>query len=163
VIQLRLQDGYCIDTNALIDIHNHYYPPDIFPGLWKDIEELVNQGVLIAPGEVFSEICAKDDGLAKWVIAKKSKMIIALDTDQIQIVQSIVKNFPGLIDYNRTIPDADPFVIALAKCRSWSVITSEKPSNSIVKPKIPNVCKSLNVKCIKILDFFRESGLIYVR
>lgn len=101
MIQLRLQDGYCIDTNALIDIHNHYYPPDIFPGLWNDIEELVNQGILIAPAEVFSEICSKDDGLAKWVIANKSKMIIALDTNQIQIVQGIVKKFPGLIDYNR--------------------------------------------------------------
>lgn len=160
MIQLRLQEGYCIDTSALIDLHTNHYPPDIFPGLWKDLEILVDQGLLIAPDEVFREICAKDDGLAKWGKSNK-KMFIPLDVDQSQEVSRILEKFPGLVDQNKTIPEADPFLIALAKCRAWTIVTSEKPNNSPVKPKIPNVCKSLNVKWIKLLEFFREVELKY--
>ena len=94
MIQLRLQEGYCIDTSALIDMHTNHYPPDIFPGLWKDLESLVDQGLLIAPDEVFHEICVKDDGLAKWGKSNK-KMFIPLDVDQSQEVSRILEKFPG--------------------------------------------------------------------
>jgi len=160
LIQLRLREGYCIDTSALIDLHTNHYPPDIFPGLWKDLEYLVDQGLLIAPDEVFQEIRVKDDELAKWGKANK-KMFIPLDSDQSREVSAILEKFPGLVDRNKTIPEADPFLIALAKCRAWTVVTSEKPSNSSVRPKIPNVCKSLNVRWIKLLEFFREIDLKY--
>lgn len=102
----------------------------------------------------------KDDALAKWGKSNK-KMFISLDGDQSQEVSLILKRFPGLVDQNKTIPEADPFIIALAKCRAWTVVTSERPNNSPVKPKIPNVCKSLNVKWIKLLEFFREMELEY--
>jgi len=160
LIQLRLQEGYCIDTSALIDLHTNHYPPDIFPGLWNDLESLVDQGLLIAPDEVFREICVKDDELAKWGKANR-KMFTPLDDDQIREVYSILEKFPGLVDLNKTIPEADPFLIALAKCRAWTVVTSEKPNNSPVRPKIPNVCKGLNVRWIKLLEFFREVKLKY--
>lgn len=151
-------EGYCIDTSALIDLHTNHYPPDIFPGLWKDIESIVKQGLLISPDEVYREARQKDDGLARWGKTHKG-MFVSLDEDQIQEVRRILKEFPGLVDPNKTIPDADPFLIALAKCRAWTVVTSEKPNNSPLRPKIPNVCKSLNVKCIRLLEFFREIKL----
>jgi len=126
----------------------------------KDLEFLVDQGLLIAPDEVFQEIRVKDDELAKWGKFNK-KMFVPLDTDQSLEVSAILEKFPGLVDRNKTIPEADPFLIALAKCRAWTVVTSEKPSNSSVRPKIPNVCKSLNVRWIKLLEFFREIELKY--
>lgn len=161
MIQLRLQEGYCIDTSALIDLHTNHYPPDIFPGLWNDLQSLVDQGLLIAPDEVFQEICRKDDGLAKWGKSNR-KMFLPLDSDQIQAVSIILEKFPGLVDQNKTIPEADPFIIALAKCRAWTVVTSERPNNSPVRPKIPNVCSSINVRWIKLLEFFREIKLKYI-
>jgi len=155
-----LQGGYCIDTSALIDLHTNHYPPDIFPGLWKDLESLVYHGLLIAPDEVFQEICRKDDGLAKWGKSNR-KMFIPLDSDQIQAVSNILERFPGLVDQNKTIPDADPFIIALAKCRAWTVVTSERPNNSPDRPRIPNVCNSINVRWITLLEFSRAAKLIY--
>jgi len=91
----------------------------------------------------------------------QQKMFIPLDSDQSREVSAILEKFPGLVDRNKTIPEADPFLIALAKCRAWTVVTSERPSNSSVRPKIPNVCKSLNVRWIKLLEFFREIDLKY--
>lgn len=160
MIQLRLREGYCIDTSSLIDLHINHYPPDVFPGLRKDLEALVDQGLFIAPDEVFQEICVKDDGLAKWGKRNK-KMFMPLDGDLSQEVSSILGKFPGLVDKNKTTPQADPFIIALAKSRAWTVVTSERPNNSPIRPKIPNVCKSINVRWIKILEFFREIELTY--
>lgn len=112
MIQLRLREGYCIDTSALIDLHTNHYPPDVFPGLWNDLEFLIEQGLFIAPEEVFQEICVKDDGLAKWGKSNKT-MFIPLDADQIGEVSRILERFPGLVDQHKTIPEADPFLIAL--------------------------------------------------
>lgn len=88
-------------------------------------------------------------------------MFVPLDGDQSQEVSSILGKFPGLVDKNKTTPQADPFIIALAKCRAWTLVTSERPNNSLVRPKIPNVCKSFNVRWIKLLEFFREIELTY--
>ena len=157
MIQLRLQQGYCIDTSALIDLHTNHYPP-IFSRLWKDLESLSIR-VLIAPDEVFHEICVKDDGLAKW---GKSDKKCSFPLMSIKVRKSHVSwKISRFVDQNKTIPEADPFLIALAKCRAWTVVTSERPNNSPVKPKIPNVCKSLNVRWIKLLEFFREAELKY--
>lgn len=102
----------------------------------------------------------KDDGLAKWGKSNKN-MFIPLDGDQSREVSIILEKFPGLVDQNKTIPEADPFLIALAKCRAWTVVTSERPNNSPIRPKIPNVCKNLSVRWIKLLEFFREVEFKY--
>jgi hypothetical protein len=152
---LELFPGYCIDTNALIDLWRRFYPPDIFSSLWKEIENIISQGKLIAPREVFDELGKQDDELYKW--AKRNKQMYKnLDREQMKQVCNILKQFKELIDTNKETPDADPFVIALAKNKGWTVITSEKPANLGGHPKIPDVCKNYNIKCIPLIKFFRE-------
>lgn len=152
---LELFPGYCIDTNALIDLWRRFYPPDIFTSLWKKIENLISQGELIAPCEVFSELEKQDDELLKWV-KKHKKMFKDLDNEQINLMRKILRQFPNLIDANKITPDADPFVIALAISKGWTVITSEKAATPGGHPKIPDVCENYNVKCIPLIEFFRE-------
>lgn len=155
--------GYCIDTSALISLWKRTYSPDVFRSLWKNLENLISQGRLIAPREVLNELEKygdKDDELLKW--AKRHRgMFEDLDYNQLNLVQDILKHFPNLVDANKTIPDADPFVIALAMAKRWTVITSEQPTNLTAnpsaRPKIPNVCEYFNVKCYyDLLEFFRE-------
>jgi hypothetical protein len=57
---------------------------------------------------------------------------------------------------NRSV--GDPWVIALAQARGLTVVTGEKATGSLLKPKIPDVCKDLGVSCIEIVDFFRKQG-----
>ena len=75
--QTRLTQGYVIDTSALIDIFREY-SSEVFPTLWKDIEKLIKQRLLIAPKEVLNELKRKDDELSKWA-AKHQNMFIELD------------------------------------------------------------------------------------
>ncbi len=68
MIQARIDEGFCIDTCALIDLWRRYYPPDVFPGLWADIEKLIGQGRLIAPREVLEELRGVDDEMLEWAL-----------------------------------------------------------------------------------------------
>ncbi len=152
----ELLPGHCIDTNALIDLWRRVYPPDVFKGLWEKIEGQVEEGFLIAPKEVLSELEQQDDELLRWAKLHR-KMFKALDADQQRHVAEILERFPDLVDPNKVTPDADPFVIALAMSQGWKVITSEAPSRG-GRPKIPNVCSSFGIGCLSLLEFFREKN-----
>lgn len=153
--------GYCIDTCSLVDLWMRFYPPDVFQTLWeKDLESLFYHGLLIAPQEVFNELNHQEDLLFDWA-KKHKKMFRDLDEEQVKLVREIVKNFPKLIDSRKTTADADPFIIALAKSKGWTVITSEIPDPQRKKPKIPDVCQEYSVKCISLVEFFREQGWRY--
>ena len=157
--QMRLQSGYCIDTCALIDLDP--YPQDIFSKLWQDLGRLAKDGLLIAPNEVYNEIGREYDGDVQRWTRKNREMFIELDEDQIIVVKAIEKEFKDFVDTEKTIPDADPFLIALAKSRgNWTVVTQEKPSTNLI-PKIPDVCKSIGIPCINLFDFFRNCNLKY--
>jgi len=156
----ELFPGYCTDTNALIDLWRRKYAPDVFPSLWGKIEKLIFQGELIAPREVLNELEKQDDELLKWA-KKHKKMFKDLDNEQQRQVRNILKEFPRLVDENKETAEADPFVIALAISKGWTVITSEQPANieanPSARPKIPDVCGHYNVKCVyELIEFFRE-------
>ncbi len=116
--------GYVIDTSALIDLWRRHYAKDVFPNVWKRLDELIHDGKLAAPHEVRDELHSCDDELLGW--AQKQKFFVKIDAEQIALVQDIINNFPSLISKEKTIADADPFVIALARAKGWAVVTSEK-------------------------------------
>ncbi|MCD6318324.1 DUF4411 family protein [Candidatus Aerophobetes bacterium] len=156
---------YCIDTSALIDM-KILYPQDIFSSLWKNMEKLIKQRRLISPYEVLEELRKKDDELLKWAEIHKS-MFKNLDANQLEKVRDILRLFPNLVDFQKTTPDADPFVIALAMCEEqqrtlWEeqriVVSEEKPAHPGARPKIPDVCKSYGVECISLMEFFRKEN-----
>jgi hypothetical protein len=156
--QIPLFPSYCIDTSALIDAWRVIYPPDLFPTLWdNDLTDLISEGLLVAPQEVLDELKQRDDELFEWAKDQNHKeMFKDLDEEQVNLVRQIESKFPGLIDIKKSTADADPFIIALAKSRGLTVITSEKSRPR--KPNIPDVCKAYDVKCVTLQEFFREQG-----
>lgn len=147
-----------MDTSALIDLWRVQYPPDVFPSLWAKIESLVHNKEMASPKEVLRELASKDDELLRWVkIRDIKKMFKTIDREQQNHVSNILGRFPDLIDQYAMV-GADPFVIALAMSRGWTVITSERPANPGGRPKIPDVCKAYNIKCVGLLGFFREKN-----
>jgi len=151
----RLFPGYCIDTSALIDLGRHY-PRKVFKGVWEKVEALVAAGDLVAPREVQKELEQIDDEVARW--AKKQRALFkGLDSAQIQEVRAIVARFPNLVDLSKTIPDADPFIIALARTEGLTVVTSEKPKGPGGQ-KVPNVCNDLGVPWLNLVPFFEKQG-----
>ncbi|MCD6496019.1 MAG: DUF4411 family protein [Candidatus Aenigmarchaeota archaeon] len=155
---------YVIDTSSLVGLNRHN-PIDVFPGLWKKLEGLVNKERLVAPREVMYEILQNDDHLSKWV--KKQKRMFKDPTPrQIELVKEIVSRYPSLINLDNKY-SADPWVIALAKELATNpqttvfyikriVVSEEKLRGN--KIKIPLVCNNYQIENMDIVTMFRTEG-----
>lgn len=155
---------YIIDTSSLIQLSKHN-PHDVYPGVWKELEGLVDTGKLLAPKEVLNEIIKLDDGLSKWG-KKHARMFKEPTEEQIKIVRKILEKYPSLVKSESEF-DADPWVIALAIELSQNpqktlfeikriVVTEEKLRGN--KIKIPFVCQDFKIESIDIIDMFRAEG-----
>lgn len=118
------------------------------------MENLVSQGRLVAPREVLRELEQVDDELLRWASECKA-MFHPLDQHQLDVVRAIETAFPDLVDPNKTIPDADPFVVALATSMAATVITSESARG---RQKIPNVCSRYDVVCVDLVGLFKKEA-----
>lgn len=146
---------YSIDTSSILEARNRHYPPDVFPGLWQKIDDLITAGRLKATEEVKREIDRIDDETRKWSRAQ-SNLYVPLDRAQIIESQAILKDFSNLVDLVTGNSSADPFVIAMAKLNNHVLVTQEKWTNSTKKTKIPNVCAHYRVPYITVLEFIRR-------
>jgi len=50
-------------------------------------------------------------------------------------------------------------VIALAMVKSGTVVTEEKPTGNIAKPRIPDVCDALGVHCLTPKEYIEAQGV----
>ncbi len=160
------QERYCLDTNTWIYLWRYYYPIDIFPSVWEKIEEAIENSIVRSPMEVYYELESGKDALFEW-LKKRKEAFYALDSSQQQHVIKIMEKFPNFVDTEKSLTDADPFVIAMAIDQELSVVTMEKFKNiqdndRIAKPKIPNVCQHFSVPFINNIPvFLRELGWIF--
>jgi uncharacterized protein DUF4411 len=148
---------YCIDTSALLDGWERWYPPEIFPSLWKRLAALIKEGKLIAPEDVLIELKKKDDDLTKWVKAQAG-LFQPLDIPTQEALREVMGSFERLVNTQKDRSTADPVVIALAKARGFAVVTGEKPSGNPSRPKIPDVCESFSIRHLNLTMLIRENG-----
>ena len=154
-------NNYIMDSSSLIELNRHN-PIDIFPSVWKNMESLISEGLLVAPVEVLHEITEKDDQLSKW--AKTRSSFFRDPTEkQIKHLKGILKSYPSMVREDREC-DADPWVIALAIEMTTDsqqtlfqiekiVVTEEKLRGE--KIRIPFVCQKYSIDSIDIIEMFR--------
>lgn len=147
---------YSIDSSGVLDLFR-YYPPDVFPTIWAQLDGASRSGNIFAIDEVYRELEKKDDAAFQWLKARLG-MIVAIDTQIQESVTKILAAHGRLVDTRRNRSSGDPFVIALAQARSMSVVTGERASGVIAKPNIPDVCAVLRIPCINVLTMFRNEG-----
>ena len=147
---------YSIDTSAILDGYNRYYPPDVFPALWKNIEILIKNGDLKATEIVLQELKIKKDDTYKWAEQQKEGLFVPIDESIQKTVSKIMEKYPRILAESKKNKrnKADPFVIALAKKHGATVISGEK-EGSENKPKIPFICQNFKIKHITFLQFIR--------
>lgn len=156
-----MPDIYCVDTSSLIALHRQF-PRDVFPGVWENVEKLVASGRLLAPKEVFAEIERGDDELVSWA-RRHTRMFRPLDAVQIEAARQILAEFPSLADASKETPQADPFVIALAKIGNERPALPLLPNRHVVVTEerrrgIPTACARYSIECISLLELFRKEG-----
>jgi hypothetical protein len=151
---MELFQYHCIDTSALISMWREHYRPKNFPSVWRLMEEHIDRGELVAPREVYEELAQGNDDLFEFVKRKQNKLFKELDEEQSRFVFEIKAKFPKLSDYNKAVPDADPFVVALAMQKGWKVVTSESDKSPY---KIPAACRFYRIPCLSPADFIQEN------
>jgi hypothetical protein len=151
---------YSVDTSSILDGWNRYWPPDVFPGFWKKVDEAIDDGRMVATEEVLGELKKKDDAVFKWAKARK-KMFVPIDDEIQEAVTNILGRFPKLLDTRRNRSSCDPWVIGLAQTRGLSVLTGERPTTSADRPHIPDVCVAFGVRWFGLVQLARDEGWVF--
>lgn len=143
---------YSIDTSCLVHGWRRAYPPKRFPGLWAQIDTLIDDGRLIGSIEVYNELEKKDDDIFAWAKERKGALFREIDDDVQGAVVHIMATYPKLVDTGKGKSGADPFVIAQAlACNPALTVITQEQGGSEGKPRIPFVCQAEGVPCIDLL------------
>ncbi len=148
---------YSFDTSALLNGRRDLLPPEVFPSLWVNIDVMIAEGQIRCVDVVKHELAKKDDAVLKWAGAR-SKLFVPLEEDIQMATRRVLREHPKLTGVGAGRNAADPFVIGLALARSCTVVTEERRTGNVTRPKIPDVCDALDVPCISLVEFLRNQG-----
>jgi len=148
---------YSIDTSALIHAWRRAYPPKNFSSFWAKIEDLIDDGVILASVEVLNELKKKDDEIHDWCNNRPDAFCVEIDDDLQEYLAHIMGTYPRLVDTVKGRSGGDPFVIALARSYTPSALTviTQEGFGKKNSPKIPDVCKSEQIPCINLVELIQ--------
>ena len=153
---------YSFDTSAFFAAFHERYPIDYFPTLWGMVKKLI-QSNRLKMSQVIYEETVKDSEVKKWFNQNQLKRFLHVSIDEsIQArVREILSEFPRLIDTRRQKSGGDPWCIALALITDHGiVVTEEKPTDSVKRPHIPDVCLHFNIEWINLVELIKRENWI---
>jgi hypothetical protein len=130
----------------------------VFVSLWQALEESVEVGVLTSVDEVLKELQKSDGTITQWA-KERREMFTRPSLEEQRIVLDIVTRFPDVMKKKNLlmgIPEADPFLIAKASVKGYTVMTMERKKPNAAK--IPNICEHYEVSCVNLFEFFARQG-----
>jgi hypothetical protein len=149
---------FVFDTSAYLNGWHDHLPPKTFGSVWTFISDEMAKGRIIAPREVLTELLRKDDDVATWARDRRSSFVEP--TEEVQRrAGEIYNEFP-----NPGIRDgADPFVIAEAEARGFTVVTYEGRSFNGVPTRrwdrqMPGICQRHSVDCATLPESLAQLG-----
>lgn len=155
--------AYLLDANVFIQAKNLHYGFDFCPAFWDWLIEKNSTGEVYSIEKVGDEIEAGFDELAAWVGQQGSEFFVKPDAAIIPALRDVStwvtgqKYEPAAV--NTFLQVADYYLIASALAHGHTVITHEKPSASLKRIKIPEVCIGLNVKFMSPYEMLRHQRL----
>lgn len=151
--------AYLLDANVFIQAKNEYYGMDFCPGFWDWLDGSNQAGVVASVAIVGEELTAGHDQLAQWSASRENEFFIQPDDS----VFAAMAQIGAWIDGQRfTSPAVEEFIgsadhtlVGHALSKKMTVVTHEKPSTSLKKVKIPDVCDEFRVACITPFEMLR--------
>ena len=153
---------YSLDTSALIDGMERFYPMGNFPALWNRVDDLIKTGRVHVSEEAWNEAVSVDSALKDWCTdssAGRERCVVPTDAAIATVAGAIVQQFPKWTQQGNK-NQADPFVIAVAEIRSCMVISGET-NGGPGRPKIPYVCGQRQVKHGRFIDVVLAEGWVF--
>lgn len=149
------------DTSAYLSGWRHHFRPRNFPGVWTLIERALDDGRIVSPRAVYTELEAKDDDVFAWARPRA-----ALFVDATEVVQRAVGVIEQALPHNPLRNVADPWVVAEAQARGWTVITYEGQTFAGVPTtrwhrSMPGICQEYHVACATLPDAIDTLGGVF--
>lgn len=160
-------ERYLLDANVFIQASRQYYPFDIAPGFWTNLEEHARAGRVRSIDRVKSELLRGNDDLADWAKGRRfiggfastrGQEVVVAYTEIMTWVEAQPKFFDAA---KAQFADcADGWLVAYAKAHGWIIVTHETYDKEVRKRvKIPNVCKAFQVEYVAPWDMLRVLGV----
>jgi hypothetical protein len=131
--------------------------PHVFQTLWANIEGMIAQGAIRSVDLVKDELARREDEIYRWALEQPGLFVPI--TEPIQLAtRDILRAFARLVGVGNGRSGADPFVIALALAEGAAVVTEETMSGRPERPRIPDVCAGMGVRCLTLMGFVEEQG-----
>jgi len=151
---------YSFDTSSLLNGQRDLFPPETFPTLWERIADMIESGSIRCVDVVRDELSVRDDSVHAWVKSQPG-LFVPLTPQIQQATRIVLSRHPRLVGIGNGRSGADPFVIGLALANRGTVVTEERASGNLTKPKIPDVCDALGVRRMNLLRFIQEQGWVF--
>jgi predicted nucleic acid-binding protein len=158
--------AYLLDTNVFIQAKSLHYGFDFCPAFWDWLVEKNREGDVLSIEKVFDELQGRGDELSQWASQRGERLFLKPDSALLPALAT-VSQWVSAQTYSPAAADrflqlADYYLIAYALAHGHTVVTHEKPANSINHIKIPNVCIGLKVKCMTPFAMLRTERARFV-
>lgn len=159
---------YLIDTNILIE-GSRRYPFEIFPGYWRELENLSVSGKLFFHEKVKDEIVVWGDQISDWfnkTVAPAT--VLKINEEELSSYRDLVvwtkeKRLPLYKPEAVTefLSVADSWMVASANSRDFKIVTYEAGApNGTKRVKIPDAAQAFGVQCIDPIQMLRNEQIV---
>lgn len=168
---ISTSEKFLIDSNTLISASRLYYAHDLVPTFWEILNAKAENGTIYILDMVKDEICKGEDWLKEWLDNDETSILVCNHVDS-----EIISKYAEIMQYIQTCgfynsnglnnwaknDVADPWLIAAAAVKAYTLITFEQPSGSLSiknksgKVKIPDVANHFNVKVHNLYHMMRQ-------
>jgi hypothetical protein len=162
--------SFLIDSNSFITPSLNYYPFDMLPKFWEQLQAHIEKGSIFILDMVKREIEQGDDELSNWICNIKIPQLIDHRTKEILFNYAEVLNYIQDSSFysDRALNKwsqptiADPWLIATALTYNLTIVSFEQPAGNLNSanrsnnPKIPDICSAFNVKYTNLFHMMRQ-------
>ena len=158
--------AYLLDANVLIQDKNLHYGFDSCPGFWDWVVLRHGEGRVSSVSRVGDELLAGTDALADWAQERGRAFFLEPDPRTLPalaaVSQWVLSNQYEPAAINTFLQVTDYYLVAQAQAHGHTVVTSEIPSDSTRRIKIPNVCIGLGVPYVTTFETLRRERARFV-
>ena len=152
---------YLLDADTLITGDREAYPLKRFKTFWTWLCHQGNLGNVKIPLEQYEEITEGQGALVDWLKQTDIKQALLLneDADPVLVDHVIQRGYGNLTEDEIERVGRDPFLIAYATAAvgQRTIVSFERsmPAKQRANRKVPDVCLTFGVPCIKLFDMIR--------
>lgn len=171
-----MDEKFLLDANTFITPFQNYYPFDFAQGFWKQFAVKLKLDSVHILDIAKSEIMKGEDELSAWlnsisdanIVDRRDAAIIVKYGEILRFLQDSPLYSEKALRNWSDIHIADPWLIAAASALGYTLITFETSAGVISigspsgRPKIPDIAKRFNVKCVDLFYFMRKMNITWL-